>query len=323
MALLFVNLVETKIIAVPNSCRGTVYLLLFSVALLFGCKKEEVTFTDNDIPEYSGVPTVLVQNYVNRLFIDLIGREPLDTEMDAEVIFLEENELSVNARTTLVNKLMFNTNYLPGDSSYNYAYFTRLYDNAKARMIQGASDAVIMQQYGIFNNAAINDSLGGNLTGYELNRQQADRLLAIVNSREELRNEEIEIDEMFRRLIFNSIYDQINMNSFNFVNASFDDLFYRFPTQAEFDNAYDVIEFNQPAVIFGEVVQNKTEYLNVLTASPEYSEGMVIWAYNSLLARDPSSQEVFVAAGNFGSTMNFQSIQRGILISDEYAGFDD
>ena len=128
---------------------------------------------------------------------------------------------------------------------------------------------------------------------------------------------------MFRRLIFNSIYDQINMNSFNFVNASFDDLFYRFPTQAEFDNAYDVIEFNQPAMIFGEVVQNKTEYLNVLTASPEYSEGMVIWAYNSLVARDPSPQEVFEASGDFSSTMNFQSIQRGILISDEYAGFDN
>ncbi|MBI1267413.1 MAG: hypothetical protein GC193_08295 [Cryomorphaceae bacterium] len=299
-------------------------LIFYFVAIVIfaSCKKEEVVFENNDIPEYDGIPTLLVQNYVNRLFIDLIGREPLDTEMNAEVAALETAGLSFTARTDLANRLIYSTNYLAGDSSYNYAYHVKLYENAKARLLEGASDAYIYSEYGIFRNAAVNDSAGGNFTGYELNMAQANRLLDIIYSREELRMGEIDIDEMFRRMMYNSIYDQINMNSFNFVNATFNDLYYRFPTQSEFEHAYNIIEFNQPAELFGNIIQNKTEYLETLTQNQEYFEGMIQWAYQSLLSRDAQTSEVFQLSGTFMSDKNFQTVQLKILISDEYAGFN-
>ncbi|HOY29297.1 MAG TPA: hypothetical protein PLR96_10010, partial [Flavobacteriales bacterium] len=48
---------------------------LMALALV-ACKKEElVVRPDNEAPDYDGVASVVVRNYVNRLFIDLLGRE--------------------------------------------------------------------------------------------------------------------------------------------------------------------------------------------------------------------------------------------------------
>ena len=296
--------------------------VVFILITFSSCKKDQVIYEDNTIPPYEEIPTVVVQNYINRLYIDLIGREPIDTEMEAETVFLESENLNSDARLDLVTRLQFDTSPSVGDSSYNYAYFFKLYEDCKARMVEGISEGGLMQEYGLYNGNAILDSLNGNWPSYNYNRTEADKLLAVMNSREELMNSEITIDEMCRRLLFNSIYDQINMNSFNFVNASFDDLFFRFPTDSEFESAYNVIEFNQAAFIFGQIVQNKVEYLQVLTTNQEFDEGMVRWAYAQLLAREPNSLEVFELAADFSTSKNFQAIQQTILITDEYAGFD-
>lgn len=298
-------------------------LVILGIPLLFvGCKKEDLLFEDNDAPPYSGVSTVVLSNYVNRLFIDLIGREPLDAEMTAEIAALRADSLSFESRGILVDKLINSTEFIEGDSSYRRAYAVKLYENLKARFVEGASDAVLLQEYGLWRGNAILDSLNGDMTGYALKMQEAKRLEAVLDSREEWQNNQIDIDEMIRRMMFNAVYDNINMNAFNFVNASFDDLFFRFPTQPEFESAYTIIEFNQPAVIFNTVALNKSEYLNALTSTGEFHEGMVIWVYRSLLSREPASAEVYVHAVDFASSLNISAVQRAVLISDEYAGFE-
>lgn len=302
--------------------RARLLVISMFIISLLSCKKEEVVYENNTIPPYNEIPTVIVQNYVNRAFIDLIGREPLDTEMSAEVAALELADLSVEARTALVNKLIFNSDPLPGDSSYTFAYHIKLYDDLKARFLEGASEDVLSFQYGIFRGQAIADSINGNLSSYELNMAEANRIEAVQNARSELMNGEILIDEMVKRMLVNAIYDEINMNSFNFVNATFNDLFFRFPTSAELDAAYQIIEFNQPASLFGSLAQTKPEYVDLLVGSAEFDEGMIIWAYESLLARTPTSNEVFDLVVPFSNNYNFKEVQRTLLISDEYAGFD-
>ena len=298
-------------------------LLIIGIPLLFvGCKKEDVVFEDNDAPPYAGVSTIVLSNYVNRLFIDLIGREPLDSEMTAEIAALRADSLSFESRGTLVDKLMNGDAFIEGDSTYRRAYSVKLYENLKARFVEGASDALLLEEYDLWRGNAISDSLNGNMTGYALKMQEANRLQDVLNSRAEWQGDEIEIDEMVRRMMFNSVYDNINMNAFNFVNASFDDLFFRFPTQPEFESAYTIIEFNQPAVIFNTVAQNKSEYLNALTATGEFHEGMVVWVYRSLLSREPNTVEVYTNSTDFSTTQNISAIQRAVLISDEYAGFE-
>jgi hypothetical protein len=295
-----------------------VCIILFS----FGCKKEQPVFENNTIPPYDEVPTIKIQNYTNRLFIDILGREPLDSEMDLEVAVLEAGDLSMSVRESLIEKLQFSLAFVEGDSSYNHAYFNKIYEDTKARLIEGVSDTYIQQEYGIFDFAAFSDSLDGNIAGYEYNRGEANKLKAIIESKEEYRLNEINIDDMYRRMMFNSIYDEINMNTFNFVNASFDDLYFRFPTDTEFENAFVIIENNQAANLFGQIAQNKSEYLDILTTNNEYEEGMIHWAFLSLLSREPSTNESFALLNNFHNSYNLQEVQKVIMMTDEYAGFD-
>lgn len=303
--------------------RSLLFLISALLITVVSCKKDDpVVFTDNDVPPYSEIPTIRVQNYVNRLYIDCLGREPIDVEMDADVAYLEENALSMESRDELLDKLMFDQSWVAGDSSYNYAYFFKIYEDTKARLIEGSSDGFIQSEYNLYYGQAIADSINGNFLEYQRNLAEANKLAAVMDSREQYRLSEITIDEVYSRMMNNSIYDQINMNTFNFVNASFDDLFYRFPTTAEFDNAYTIIEFNAPATILGSVASNKEEYLTVLTTSDEYEEGLIRWVYLSLLAREPSSAEVFDLMQNLSLTYNVQEVQKQIMKTDEYAGFD-
>lgn len=293
-------------------------LFFFFVA----CKKEDLVFEDNTPPAYTGVSTVVLNNYVNRLFIDIIGREPLNVEMEAEVAALREADLGFEARGALVDKLMFNTEFIEGDSSYRRAYCVKLYENLKARFIEGASDAFLLDEYNMLRGNAVLDSLNGDMTAYTLKMQDARRIEALLESRQEWQEGQITVSEMVQRMLLNTIYDEINMNAFNFVNASFDDLFFRFPTQPEFESAYTIVEFNQPSTLFNSVAQNKLEYVELLTGTGEYYEGMVVWIYQSLLSRSPASSEVFSSAIDFRNTLNISAVQRTLLISDEYAGFN-
>jgi len=242
--------------------------------------------------------------------------------MDLDVSALKNNNLSPTARTEIVNKLTTNTDSLGADISYKTAYFQKLYNDIKSRLIEGISDAEIQNEIGIISFAATLDSLAGNWESFQENVTERNKLKGIIASRMELQNQEITIDEMHRRMMFNSVYDEINMNSFNFVNASFDNLYYRFPTQSEFDNAFSIIESNQPAIIFGQPAINKSDYLDILTSTGEFETGLTQWIFLSLLSREPSINESFDAVNNFHANNVISQIQLEILISDEYAGFE-
>ena len=111
--------------------RKKIYIILVIITAVFSCKKEE-TFPNNKPPYYDEISTMLIENYVNRIFIDLIGREPLDIEMEEEVQYLRDNDLQMEYRDSLITKLMTNTSLdtAIGDSTtiYKVAYYHRTYD---------------------------------------------------------------------------------------------------------------------------------------------------------------------------------------------------
>jgi len=293
---------------------------LLAVALcVAGCKKEVEVVPDNQPPDYSGVATVITSNYVNRLFIDLLGREPLDAEMAAEVAVLEASGLSADARAALVNKLMTSTAFLGDDSSYSNKYYIRQIELYRARCLEGVSDEFIEGAIGTAQQNALADSLAGNIAGANAINLELQRLLALKSARWEYRDGTIGIQEVMRRMVFNSIYDQINMNSFNFINATFDNLLLRFPTEAEFDQAYSMVDGNAAAVLFGQSGQNKSDYAHIVTHTAEFDEGMIRWCYRTFLGREPSTSEVYVSLAEFRVDHDLQRVQRRILTTDEYA----
>jgi len=299
--------------------------ILFFIAvilLVLGCKKpEQETFTNNTIPQYTGTPTLLVENYVNRLYIDLIGREPTDSEMTADVQALEGAALSEQSRTNLVNKLMHSTSFVPGDTSYAHAYHQKFYNDNKARFLEGTAENLIVNEYWMYRGNAIQDSLNGFMLAYELQMTEANKLKDLFYSKKDLREGTINVVEMCRRMSFNTVYDGINMGAFNFINSCFDNMLYRYPTGGEYALCEPAVESSLSGQLFGTIISNKAEFLNVLLLSQEYHEGMIRWTYQSLLSREPTSAETYTLTNSFMLTKDIQAVQRRILISAEYAGF--
>lgn len=297
-------------------------LLLFFV-VLNGCKKDkEIVVPGNNAPYYDDVPKVVLQNYINRLFIDLIGREALDTEMELEESNLRANGISIASREQLIIKLQTDNTFIVGDSSYKYAYYNRFYELCKARVLEAASNDLIAEEAGIASYAATLDSLNGDSLLFELSKQRMNNLLMVMACENDYRMDSIEIKDVFARMLHNGVYDQINMNTFNFLNASFNDLFFRFPTNNEFNAGYNMVEYNTADILFGKSASNKGEYLQILVNSEEFYEGIIHWMYKNLLAREPSTQETYNLMQTFFNDHDVQKVQLHIMKSDEYANFN-
>ena len=305
-----------------NSCFRILLLLAF-----MGCDKDPEVISGNEPPDIDHVPTILIENYINRIFIDLIGREPLDDEMEANVHFFQENKLSIESRMSLVDKLQNDTSWIEGDTSYKHAYYHRFYEMSKARMIEGDADSELNRWISLAENTIYRDSLTGDTIpqGNAISSANAqlriENLQNVLKIKKEYKDGTIDIEEVFNRLANNLIYDMINMNTFNFINATFDNFFYRFPTNSEFHAVWEMIEHNRSAILFGKNGQNKGDCLEILTASKEFYQGLITWAYLNLLARFPNSEEVNSLLNNFYSNKNFQLVQMQIMITDEYANF--
>ncbi|MEM8907277.1 MAG: hypothetical protein AAGD05_05470 [Bacteroidota bacterium] len=281
-------------------------VLLFISIILLGLtactKKELITVPDNEAPLVNHVPRIKIERYVNRVFIDLLGREPIIEEMEAEVAALKAAQLSKEARTTLVVKLQTATHFVVGDTSYQRAYYQNLYNLAKIRCLEGASDAKI----GEFGGPG---DLGASAR-------------AVLATRNDLQQGTIQMHEAFARMIDNPVYDLINMNSFNFVNATFDNLLWRFPTSSEFNAGFNMVEHQRQKRLFGQSGRNKTDYIQILTESREMFGGLLIWSFQKLLSRRPTSLESDQMLDDFFQHQDIRLVQRQIMIGDEYANFE-
>ncbi|MFN4123579.1 MAG: hypothetical protein ACK4GL_09795 [Flavobacteriales bacterium] len=297
------------------------YVLVGCLILFSSCQEEIVVMPDNQIPDYSKVPTVKIRNYVNRIFIDLIGREPNNIEMDQEVARLRSANLSNESRKSLIEMLMSSTEYVEGDSSYQLAYFKRIYELSKIRFLEGASDQYIQDERNIFLQRYLSDSLGGNMVSASEALLEANNLKNVVESRLRYQQGEINIMQMYAYMLQNSIYDFINMNAFNFVNAAFNDLLFRFPTQTEFLIAYEMVENDQAGTLFQMPGINKSDFIQIMINAREAHQGVIIWLYTTLLARQPSTAEIDQYLNAFFVNKNLQHIQTQMMMSDEYANF--
>lgn len=301
----------------------SIYALFLAVLGLIGCSTDRISeeIPNNNANPPHRVSTIKVENYVNRLFIDFLGRTPTPDELAAETDSLLDKNLSLEARSTLVTKLQFDSTFRPGDSSYQVTYYQRFYDLVKAKMVEGASDGEFYRPIGLARNRVNLGRLVGDSAMVYQGLLQMARNQDVLDCRVQYRKGTATINQVFARMLNNSVYDVINMNTFNFVNASFDNLFGRYPTQNEFDAAYEIIQNNEVRSLMGGYADNKKTYCVVLTEADEFYEGLIYWAYQSLMGRDPSTSEVNTHFQNLKETRDFQALQETIVVTDEYANF--
>ena len=297
-----------------------IYISLL-LAFLFSCKKDNDIIPNNNAPYYSEVPTILLENYVNRIYIDLIGREPLDIEMEQDVQYLRDADVSQESRNDLLYKLQNDTNYVEGDSSYKFVYYHRIYGMLKARLLEGVSNSYIGSELNNWYSNYENALAAGDILSANKKLLQYNILNDVLLSELQYYHGEIEINEMHRRMIYNSVYDNIHMNTFNYVNAAFDNLLFRFPTQYEFSQTYTMLQDNTSQIVLGSSGNNKEDFSYIITNTREFYEGIIIWSYQTLLARMPTVQELDYLMQVFYIDHDFQWVQRQIMKDDEYAQF--
>jgi len=300
-------------------------MLLIGLVIQLGsaCTRERLRVEpDNDAPWYADVPTILVENYVNRVFIDLLGREPVDSEMTVHVQYLRLGDLSHARRADWIRMLQTDTLPAAGDSSYQSVYYRRFYEMSKVRLLEGVSDSYLLGQIGILQFGIQVDSLNGDSAAVNEKRADKARYERIMHCEYDYRYGRITLDSVCARMVDNPVYDFINMNSFNFINATFDNLYFRFPTQSEFERAYVMVDASQASTLFGQAGSNKADYIQIVVGQREFWQGWVIWAYKTLLARDPSTSELYAALLQLNADKNFHKTLVQILISDEYAHFN-
>lgn len=305
-----------------------IFIFSLCVCFVFSCKKETKveTVPDNTAPYYDKVPRVKIENYVNRLYIDLIGREAFDTELQEETDKLISNDLSMSTREDLILKLQTDKTHRPGDSSFCIAYNKRLYDLLCVRLCEGFSEPQFLEQRGIVEFGCKVDSLNGNWTSFYEGKQRSKELLWAARARWDYMNDSMGIDVYCMRLVNNTVTFNKTVsymgNEDNTIKYTFNDFFFRQYTQSEFQVSRAMILSNTAGVLFGRSGSSKGDYFDIICHSQEFYEGTVKWLYKTFLSRYPSTQETVSAMQvMYNENEDIVKIQRNILKTDEYANF--
>jgi len=303
-----------------NSTKIYIYTLLFFVLVASGCKKEPNIIKNNTPPDYTFIPTVTIENYVNKIYLDLLGRDALPSEMQRDVALLKQHNLNDSIRIVIVTRLQNDTTFSVGDSSYYIAYCNRFYSMLKNRMLEGVEDDYIDENIGTTFTELNGATQAGDSAKAAKARMKIQGMRDVLAIRYDQRGSNgIGLDSIYFRLLNNWVYDQINMNTFNFINASFDNLFYRFPTNNEFEVGYAMVENNESGSLLGLSGSSRSDYLYIMTRSQEFYEGLVTWCVRSLLSRNPNANEFAKLTPLIQSTKNYRKLQIEIMKTDEYA----
>jgi hypothetical protein len=285
------------------------YLFLFLIAaasFFSACTKEEV-IPDNEAPPDQTIENVTISNYVNRVYVSVLGREASTGEKIDGFNLLRYNNLSLSSRSQFLDQVFSKNEYLP-----------HLYDFARVELLNNIDTAQITFYLFIFNLYA-NDT--AQQVYWDIYNSEITRLDSLQRVPSDLVNHTIDIQYLHRRCINNFFYDQINMGSENFVVSCFQHFLNRYPTSSELSEGKKMVE-GTPAILFLESGQSKDDFIDIFFNSKDYFEGLAINLFQRFLLRNPSSIEMGNAANAFISTHDYIQMQKNILATNEYIGIE-
>ena len=281
-------------------------LLAGGVILFSSCKKyEEEIIPGNQAPPDQTIDPVIVENYVNKVYISALGREPSPTELSSGLNLLLSQNLSMSSRNQFLNTVFSN-------QEFNDKFCER----ARIELLQGLDTTEIIQRILIYQ-FLLTDS------AYIL---FWDDILVEINRLNEMREIPdslaagvISFKEVQRRYIDNSFYDELNMGSFNFVVSVFQHFLDRYPTQNEIDAGVDMVN-GFSAIIFLTTGQSKRDFENIFFSSIDFYEGEVKGLYEQYLFRDPTSVEMTSGTLLYMQNDDYIELQKSILSTNEFIG---
>jgi hypothetical protein len=148
---------------------------------------------------------------------------------------------------------------------------------------------------------------------------QRDQLQDVLDIPADLIAGTIGIQEMYRRLVTNKGYDEINMGTQNFVVSMFQNFLERYPTDAE-RAAGEIMVDGFSSQLFLVNGDSKTDFIAIFLASNDYYEGQVRLLFRRYLYRSPSTQELEQLTLRYRDTGDYQVLQKAVLSKDEFIG---
>ncbi|MBL4587448.1 MAG: hypothetical protein JKX84_10395 [Flavobacteriales bacterium] len=283
-------------------------LLLGSIALITfsGCKKDEIIIPDNTAPPDSTISTLIIENYVTKCYISLLGREPSSTEENNAIAILTSGNLNVASRKVMLDNIISNLEYNLKLVEYN-----------SVKLLNSPFDTTQIQEQIFVYNIALNDPQYADFV--DLIQSVIDNLEILLTTPQELTNGTIGVREMHRRMVFNEIYDQINMGSFNYVLSLFNNFLFRDPTAAEQDAGITMVD-GFVAVMFYETGNSKEQFVDIFLGSDDYFEGQVRELFLRYLFREPTSEEQGFYSAAYYESDDYNELQKSILSTDEFTG---
>lgn len=284
----------------------TPILFLLLVVLASGCKKDEIIIEDNTAPPDSTISTLILENYVAKCYISLLGRDPSETEEQTAVELLRNASMSVGSRKEMIDVILSDIEYRDKILEYN-----------SIKLLNAPFDTTEIQTQLFIYNSLLDDPQYAPFI--DLIQDIIDDLETLADTPDDFRNGTIGMQEMHRRLVTNDIYDQINMGSFNFVLSLFNNFLFRDPTSEEHDAGITMVD-GFVAVLFYETGNSKEECIDIFLSSDDYFEGQVRELYLRYLFREPTSEEQSYHAIRYRDSGNYDRLQKDILSTDEFAG---
>ena len=292
-----------------------VILIALIPVLFLSCKTEitqeihkNIVVDGNQVPDYSGVSTLQVENYVNKLYIDLIGEEPTAAELDQKVALLKNSDLSAESREIIIDELLASDKY-----------YKQLFNQTSAVYLNGLlkneiSDQILNFAY-IREQSLINgDTLVAFILEYEIGK-----LAELIRADQDLKDGLITRNEFYGRFCLNYFFDQINMGSENFVKATFENMLGRFPTESELSNGEEMVNGFGGQLLL-QSGNSKPDFVRIVSNSQEFYNHWVDLNYSGLLGRSSTAAEL-EDAFLLLAIDDFAGVLISILKSDEYAGF--
>lgn len=280
--------------------------ILFVFTVLSSCKKDNTILIENNAPPIDNtIENSTIDNYINKTFIMLVGREPIESEKSASRQILMADDLSEQNRKDFVNQLLG-----------SYAFYKNEYKITRELLLNGADSIAIQKKINTQQNQIDKTTDADKIAGYQKRIDQFELMFTVA---QELTDDSIDVPEMDRRCIDNQEYEQQNAGAENYVVSLFQNFLGRYPTSSELSECINMYN-GKLGVLFFKNGGSKDELISIFLTSSEYFEGRVRLLYSRLLYREPNNLELSQATTDFQNDKNYEALYTSILIKDEFIG---
>ena len=285
--------------------------LLCSVWLLAtfsSCTKYEETLIPGNVPPPdTTVSEVIMQTYVNKAYISVLGRKPTANEFLEGFNLLKQGNLNRVSRWAFLESVMNKPEYFP-----------RLYQLARQEYLNDLDTNEIGTTKMLFQYYL-------NQPEYTAYVPQLQNEIARLDSLQDISsllnaNQPFAIAKLHKRCADNYFYDQLNMGTFNFVTSCFEHFLFRAPSDLELYNGSQMVDGFSSTLFFQEG-GTKNEFLAIFFLQGDaYFQGQVEDLFKRFLFRNPSSEEMVQLSMQYRNSGDYKALQKEILSKDEYVG---